>query len=392
MATMSSAIPVTGVPFPRSEYERRHLNLLEAVVSSGLDALVVTAHGHLRYLSGYDGSGGYFAPFPLIIVPGRSPTFVVRQYDEQAVRSYSCIDEIITYTYQQDFAKVSADVLRRYGLQSKRIGFELGCWNLALADVNALQAQLPDLKVVDATRLVSSVAAVKGDLELKCMRDAMRMTDLAVQTFQRSLREGVTELEMAGTIAAAVRAEAGNRNGEIGLSPGTTILFGERTKLPHGPPTQHPISKNEPAFLEVGASKHGYTVGMVRCAVLGQHPETESLHTLAEEVLDALIAAVRPGTSAEAVDAAGRAVLDRSGRRGVFRQRTGYQTGIHWTERGDLSLEPGAEDILKSGMTLHMPNILCSENGYLFGSGAHVLVTEGGAELLSQTPPRLYRA
>ncbi|MER8983158.1 Xaa-Pro peptidase family protein [Mesorhizobium sp. M0870] len=391
MATMSSAIPLTGVPFPRSEYERRQLNVLAAVASAGLDALVVTAHGHLRYLSGYDGSGGYFAPFPLIMVPGRSPIFVVREYDEQAVRSYSCVDEVVTYTHQQDFGKVCADVLRRYGLQSKTIGFELGCWNLALSDVNALQAQLPDLKIADATRLVSSLAAVKGELELECMRDAMRMTDLAVRTFQGSLREGLTELEMAATIAAAISAEASNAGGEVGLS-GTTILFGERTKLPHALPSQHPISNNEPAFLEIGASKHGYTVGMVRCAVLGRHPEAESLHALAEEVIEALVAAVKPGISAAAVDAAGREVLKRSGRKGVFRQRTGYQTGINWTERGDLSLEPGAEDILQSGMTLHMPNILRSENGYLFGAGAHVLVTEHGAELLSQTPPTLYRA
>lgn len=391
MATMSSAIPLTGVPFPRSEYERRQLNVLAAMASAGLEALVVTAHGHLRYLSGYDGNGGYFAPFPLIMVPGRSPIFVVRQYDEQAVCSYSCIDEVVTYTHQQDFGKVCADVLRRYGLQSKRIGFELGCWNLAVADVTALQSQLPGLKIVDATRLVSSVAAVKGELELKCMRDAMRTTDLALRTFQGSLREGVTELEMAATISAAIRAEASSAGGEVGLSGGT-ILFGERTKLPHAPPSQHPISNNEPAFLEIGASKHGYTVGMVRCAVLGRHPEIESLHTLAEEVIDVLVAAVKPGTSAAEVDAAGREVLKRSGRKGVFRQRTGYQTGINWTERGDLSLEPGAEDILKPGMTLHMPNILCSENGYLFGAGAHVLVTERGAELLSQTPPTLYRA
>ncbi|MES0139577.1 Xaa-Pro peptidase family protein [Mesorhizobium sp. M0016] len=362
------------------------------MASAALDALVVTAHGHLRYLSGYDGSGGYFAPFPLIMVPGRSPTFVVRQYDEQAVRSYSCIEEVVAYTHQQDFGKMCADVLRRYGLQSKRIGFELGCWNLAVADVNALQAQLPGLKIVDATRLVSSVAAVKGELELECMRDAMRMTDLAVRTFQSSLREGVTEGEMAATMGAAIGEHASNAGGEVGLSGGGTILFGERTKLPHAPPSRHPISANEPAFLEIGASKHGYSVGMVRCAVVGRHPEAESLHTLAEEVIEALVDVVKPGISAAAVDAAGREVLKRSGRKGVFRQRTGYQTGINWTERGDLSLEPESNDILQVGMTLHMPNILCSENGYLFGTGAHVLVAERGAEVLSEIPNTLFRA
>ncbi|RWI98476.1 Xaa-Pro peptidase family protein [Mesorhizobium sp.] len=391
MATISQAIPLTGVPFRRSEYERRQLRVLEAVASTKLDALVVTAHGHLRYLSGYDGSGGYFAPFPLILVPGRPPIFVVREYDEHAVRAYCCIDEIVTYTQQPDFETVCADVLRRLGLQSKRVGFELGCWNLAPADVSAIQAQLPDLKVSDASRLVASVAAVKSEIELECMRNAMRMTDLAVRTFQSSLRPGVTELEMVEKMAAAVQADVSNIGGEIGLSP-ATILFGERTKLPHGPATHHAIGNNEPAFLEIGASKHGYAAGMVRCAVLGRHPETESLHALAEEVIETLVAAIRPGTTAAAVDAAGREVLKRSGRKDVFRQRTGYLTGIHWTERGNLSLEPGVEDVLQPGMTLHMPNILRSENGYLIGAGAQVLVTERGGEVLSSIPSTLHLA
>ncbi|RUX08731.1 aminopeptidase P family protein, partial [Mesorhizobium sp. M8A.F.Ca.ET.059.01.1.1] len=111
MATMRPAIPLTGVPFPISEYERRQNNVVTAVATAGLDAIVVTAHGHLKYLSGYDGNGGYFAPFPLILIPGRAPIFVVREYDEQAVRSYSCIDEIVTYTHQPDFGRVCADVL-----------------------------------------------------------------------------------------------------------------------------------------------------------------------------------------------------------------------------------------------------------------------------------------
>ncbi|WP_292538796.1 M24 family metallopeptidase, partial [Mesorhizobium sp.] len=74
-------------------------------------------------------------------------------------------------------------------------------------------------------------------------------------------------------------------------------------------------------------------MGMVRCAVLGKHPETESLHGLAEEVIAALVSSIRPGATPADVHAAGGEVLKRSGRKGVFRQRTGYQTGINWTER-----------------------------------------------------------
>ncbi|KGT73227.1 peptidase M24 [Bradyrhizobium japonicum] len=384
--TTFSAIPLTGVPFPSSEYKRRQQKVLEAVARAELDALLVTAHGRLRYLTGYHGFGGYFAPFPLILAPGRPPTYVVREYDVDAVRAEGCIDEIVPYTHQNEFAKVCADVIRRYGLQSRRVGLELGCWNLAPADVSALSTQLPDLKIADATRLVASVAAVKSELELKVMREAMTITDLAVRTFQDSLREGVTETETYTTISAELSKAGGE------LWPSFTLVFGERTKVPHGAPKRHPIRKNEPAMVEIGGLKHGYAAGLVRAAVLGRHLETESLHAISVEALEAAIAAIKSGVTAGAVDAAARKVIERAGCSRCFRHRTGYQTGIHWAERGNLSLEPLATDILKAGMTLHMPFILFGENGYLNGCSEHVVVTERGAEILSSTPHTLHRA
>ncbi|WP_316399063.1 Xaa-Pro peptidase family protein [Bradyrhizobium sp. 33ap4] len=386
MAKASSAIPFAGIPFPRSEYEHRQKRVLEAMARADLDALLVTAHGHLRYLTGYDGLGGYFMPFPLILVPRQAPTYVVREYEVNGVRAESCIDEVVGYIQQQDFAKVCADVLRRYGLENGRVGFELGCWNLAPADVGALQAQLPNLKVVDATRLVTSVSVVKSELEIKIMREAMAMTDLAMRTFQGALRDGVTEAEVAASIHYEIRNAGGDDVRMVSLG------FGERNKLPHGKPTRHPLRTNEPAMIEVGGTKHGYAAGLVRSAVLGRHPEAESLHALSEEALEAAIAAIKPGVTAGEVDAAGRKVIERSRRPEVFRHRTGYQIGLNWGERGNLSLEPGAVDILQSGMTLHMPFILFSESGYLFGCSENVLVTERGAEILSQTPHTLYRA
>ncbi|UCI31812.1 M24 family metallopeptidase [Mesorhizobium sp. B4-1-4] len=386
MAMTFSPIPLTGAPFPKSEYERRHKKVFDAMERAGLDALLVTAHGHLRYLTGYDGMGGYFMPFPLILAPGRAPTYVVREYEVNGVRAESCVEEIVGYTQQQDFAKVCSDVLRQYGLESRKVGFELGCWNLAPADVSALQAQLPNMKVADASRLVASVAAVKNELEIKAMRDAMTMTDLAVRTFQASIRGGVTEAEAAAAIYGEVRKAGGDDVRMVSLG------FGDRNKLPHGKPLRHPIKNNEPAMIEVGGTKLAYAAGLVRCAVLGRHAETESLHALSEEALEAAIAAIKPGVTAGMVDAAGRKVIERSGRPQVFRHRAGYQIGINWGERGNLSLEPDATDVLEAGMTLHMPFILFSESGYLFGSSENVLVTERGAEILSQTPHTLYRA
>ncbi|MER8996013.1 Xaa-Pro peptidase family protein [Mesorhizobium sp. M0678] len=386
MTPTSLAIPLTGVAFPRSEYERRQRKVIELVESAELDALLVTAHGHLEYLTGYDANGAYFRPFPLILMPGREPTYVVREFDEPAVRALSCIDEIVTYFDRYDFAPVCADVLRQFGLQNKRVGLELDCWNLAPADVSALQAQLPDMKIADATRLVPSVSIVKSDLELALMRDAMKMTDLAVRTFHSRLQEGATEIDVTLAIQSEVRKAGGD-----GVMV-DTLVFGERTRLPHGRPARHAIGNNEPAMIEVGGIKRGYISGILRSAVLGRHDEAESLHALAVEALEASIDVMKPGVAAEAVHAASRKVIDQTGRPTLLRSRTGYQTGVPWGERGNMSLERGSKDILDIGMTFHMPTVLFGESGYVIGVSEHVLITEGGAEILSGTPYTLYHA
>ncbi|MGX9181938.1 M24 family metallopeptidase [Mesorhizobium sp. BHbdii] len=387
MTMTSAAIPLTGLPFPKSEYARRQRKVFEAMEQVNLDALLVTSHGRLEYLSGYTGRGAHFAPFPLIVVPGDRPTIVVRAYEMGGVRPATCVENIVPYTEQFQFAPVCADVIRQYGLRGKRIGLELGCWNLAPADVTALQAQLPDVRFVDASRVVAKVAAVKTELEIEAMRFAMKMTDVAVRAFQQSLREGIMEAEVAAHLNCEVEKAGG-----VLRAPSITLLFGERTRLSHGSPARHPIRNDEPAFMELAGLKNGYCCGLVRSAVLGRHMEAEFLHDLSKEVLEAVISTIKPGVTAGEVDAVGREVLKRHGRPKLLNHRVGYQTGINWTERGDISLEPGSTDVLAPNMTLHMPIILCGETGYLIGTSEHVLVTERGAEILSRTPHTLYRA
>ena len=203
-------------------------------------------------------------PFPLILAPGRPPTYVVREYDEDAVRTESCITEVVPYTQEGDQAKAVADVLRSFGLEQGRLGMELGCWNLAPRDVAALQSELPNLKIVDATGVVASVAAVKSDVEIATMRKAMGFTRIAVETMNASLREGITEHEVAQAITAAVE----NAGGEIRPF---TLLFGPRTALPHGLPTSYTLQRDQPVFTELGGWANGYAGSICRSALLGSH-------------------------------------------------------------------------------------------------------------------------
>lgn len=377
-------IPLTRPPFPRDEYERRQQAVLARLPDAGIDALLVTANSHQEYLGGYDGGGSYFRPFPIVVAPGHPLTYVVRRYDEDAARAESVIDEIVPYTQQLEFGPTLAGVLRGFGLERGRIGVELDAWQLAPADVAALQAALPDATIVDATRIVARVAAVKSPIEIDAMRASMVSTDAAVRAFQANIVKGRKESEAATAMDAAIKAAGGDQRGY-------TLLFGARTALPHGGPKDYALEQNQPAFTEVGGLKHGYAAGLCRSAVLGHHAGAEALHALAEEALEAAIAVVKPGVIARDVDAAARGVFERAGRPEVFRHRTGYQTGINWSDRGNLSLDPDETEVIEEGMTLHMPIIVFQTGEYGVGTSENVLVTKNGSEILSSTPHTLFR-
>lgn len=385
MNAKRTPIPFTGTPFPKAEYESRQQRVLDAVERAGLDAILVTTQSHLRYLTGYSGLGAYFRPFPFILAPGRAPTFIVRAFDEGTVRAESCIDEIIPYTEQFDFPRVCADVLRRYGLHDKRVGMQLRSWGLAPADVSDIEAELPDMTIVDATPLVPLVAAVKSEAEIEALWQSAAITDLAIASFHRSLREGVTEAEVADAIRSDVAAAGGELSGTISLS------FGERLRLGHGKPEAYPLKINDAVFIELSGASKDYAAALCRSAVLGRHPGLETLHSIAEEALEAGIEACKPGATAGAVNAAVRAVMERHGRLHALRSRTGYQIGVYWSDRGNISLEPKAQDVIEVGMTFHMPIILFDEDGHQIGCSESWIVTERGSAIFSKTPHTIHR-
>jgi Xaa-Pro dipeptidase len=384
VATQMLEIPLTRPAFPLEEYRRRQEAVLARVADAGLDALLVTANTHQEYLGGYGGGGTYFRPFPIVVAPGHPLTYIARRYDEDAVRAESVIAQVVPYAQQFEFGSTVAGVLRDLGLDRARIGLELDAWQLAPADVAAIQAELPDATFVDATRVVARVAAVKSPIEIETMRASMAATDAAVRAFWANIVEGRSETEASAAVDAAI-TEAG---GEVRPY---TLLFGARTALPHGGPKDYRLERNQPAFTEVGGMKHGYAAGLCRSAVLGTHAGAESLHSLAQEALEAAIAAIKPGVVARDVDAAARGVFERAGRTDVFRHRTGYQTGIAWSDRGNLSLDPYEEDVIEENMTIHMPIIVFQRGEYCVGTSENVLVTKSGCQILSSTPHTLFR-
>jgi Xaa-Pro dipeptidase len=120
---------------------------------------------------------------------------------------------------------------------------------------------------------------------------------------------------------------------------------------------------------------------------LGEPPPR--LKNIADAVLagvEKVLAFIRPGVTAEEVEAEWRQVISRYGV--VKPSRLGYSIGASyvpdWGER-TISLRPGDKTVLRPGMALHlMPGIWEDDLG--FESSEPLLVTETGCEPFMNFP------
>ncbi|WP_292415116.1 Xaa-Pro peptidase family protein [Mesorhizobium sp.] len=374
--TQSSFGP--GLPFSQAEYDRRWQAVLDRFQEFGVDAVISTFSRNHQYLTAHAASGSYARPYYLIIAPDVPRTNIVRLYDEWDVRAQSIPLEIHTYHQLADAGKVCAEVMRSLGLDRGRVGMELDLFGMTARDVMELQELLPNIEVVDVSRLILTVADIKSADEIAVMRKAMEGTEAGVAAFVDALKEGVSELETATIVQAAVESTGVE-------AQSFSLLFGDRTAVGHAKPSNNRLKQGDVAYIEVGGKLHDYAAGLVRSAIYGRHAEAEALYELSNAALEAAIAAAKPGALTGDVDAAARQVVERAGRPHTFRQRVGYSCGLGWSTRGYTSLEPGGQNVLRPNMTLHMPLFLTNEEGrFAIGCSETILVTDGEAEVLSK--------
>jgi Xaa-Pro dipeptidase len=360
--------------FSDDEYRARWAAVQEAMDEYGVDAVAATYKIHVEYLTATWGSQFWVAP---VIVPRRGePAYLVRLFDEERVRHESRVARIESYFDRDDAVPRWADLLRSMGLATARLGLELDNLDLTHRDVTALQELLPGLVVVDVSDLIPRLMAVKSAAEVAVMRVAARRSRLAVQAFSNGLVAGVAERDLRAAMAAAVTAD-----GSEELRGG--VAFGATTALPHAGDGATRLGPDDVAYTECSGYHLGYCATICRTAVVGRHRAAERLYDVARRAVDAVERALRPGATAGAVDAACRRVVEDAGFGGTFRHRTGYAVGLRANGRLNLSLKPGASDLIDAGMTFHTPIILIEPGVVGVACSETFLVTDQGGEPLA---------
>lgn len=371
---------------------RRLSNAREAMISSGLDALVVTHLPNIRYLTGFSGSAG------TVVVTRTRCLLVVDFRYMTAARALigARQDEVVELHHAEESHDASLVSLLR-GERVQRIGVE-GAWmvvsrfnrlsaSLAAAASSEAESRTGCPALVPTERLVEGSRAVKDVAEIATLREAAARLSTIARRLREFAQPGRTETAVATAIDGALRLAGFERPAFE-----TIVASGPNSALPHARPGSRPLQTGDWVVLDFGGVYDGYCVDLTRTLHLGAPtPVFRRMFDAVAEAQAAAIASVRPGTRASAIDAAARNALDRHGLAEAFGHGTGHGLGLEVHEEPRIvRAVPGSPDaLIEPGMVFTIePGV------YVAGLGGvriedDVVVTGDGCEVLTSAPVEL---
>lgn len=365
---------VSTLPFPASVYAAR-LDRARALASTaGLDGVIVGPGPDLQYLVGVEGDT-IERLTALVFGPDREPTIIVPRMELAKVRA-TAVGElglaVSDWVDGEDPYALVTDALGR----ADRVGVSDALPALHVVPL----AERLGVRFELATPVLREGRMIKDAQEVAELRRAGEAIDAVHRRVPEWLRAGRTEREVAADIAEAIVSE-GHRS----------VAFVIVGSGPHGADPHHEVSDRvigdgEIVVVDIGgAVPSGYNSDSTRTYVVGT-PSDEAAERIAVLVRaqQAAVDAVRPGATAEQVDAAARTVLAEAGLGDAFLHRTGHGIGVSVHEEPYIA--PGNDLVLREGMAFSI------EPGIYFAGewGARiediVVVTADGCERLNVAP------
>lgn len=381
------------LPVDRSEYGTRLRRTRERMAALDARLLVVADPANINYLTGYD-AWSFYTPQVLVVHAEDDMRFYTRAMDVAGAHLTTILQGDQIQGYPEDLVQqrdrhpldwVAADLATR-GQASDTIAVEMDAYYFSPRAYQSLAAGLPDARLVDAHELVNWVRAIKSPAELALMRQAARITERVMSVGIDAVQPDVRQCDAVAAIYdAQVRGVDGAGGEYTAVVP--MLPSGPGTATPHLTWTERPFRAGEATVLELAACYRRYHCPLARTVCLGEPPpRLRDTAILVEDGLEAALAAARPGTTCEAVEAAWRQVISRAGLSKA--SRIGYSVGLNyppdWGEH-TMSLREGDTTVLEPNMTFHMILGMWMDGWGLELSETFV-VTDTGAECLTSVP------
>jgi D-alanyl-D-alanine dipeptidase len=364
--------------FDAEVYRRRIAAATAATAKAGLTGLVITPGYDLRYLLG--SRAQTFERLTALVLPvSGDPTVVVPRLELASLKQSAVTDLGLAVRDWVDGDDPYQLVTEAIGGAPAATAVTDSMPALHLLPLTDVLGVLPVL----ATGVLRGLRMVKDAAEIDALRKAGAAIDRVHARVPEFLIPGRTEADVAADIAEAIVAE--------GHSEVAFVIVGSG---PHGADPHHEYSDREIrvgdiVVVDIGGSyEPGYNSDSTRTYSIGEpSAEVAQQYSLLRQAQRAAVEAVRPGVTAEQVDAAARGVLAEAGLAEYFVHRTGHGIGLSVHE--EPYIVAGNDLPLQAGMAFSV------EPGIYFPGrwGARiediVVVAEDGAQSVNNRPHEL---
>jgi len=248
-------------------------------------------------------------------------------------------------------------------------------------------------KFINGENILSLQRMIKSQEEIKHLRQAGQVATAMTDAARAVIAEGVSEYEIAiaaqseGTRKAAEIIE--NEDVNSLMSPVIhnlqSIQSGPHTSMGHLHPTVRRLKKGDPVFLCFCANCHfkQLKIGYDRQYFVEEMSDEHArLYEIAVEAQQASIKEMKPGVTAEQVNAASDEVY-KSHDMG-FCYRTGRAVGYSSLEKPEL--KKGDKTILSPGMAFAVDGGITIPDKFGARIGDTILITQNGTECVTEYP------
>ena len=277
---------------PRSEIDRRLDNLKNQLQENNVGAALIVQRADLFYFTGSIQEAHLYVPVD------DDPILMVFKSFERAIAE-SSLSRIVPLKSP----RAVPEILSQYNYAlPQTIGLELDVLPTNL--FFSYQRLFEDQNLVDISHQIRMIRAIKSPYEIEMMRRAAKLSDQVAACVPKLLREGITELELAGKVEAEAR-KLGHQGivrmrywgGEVfygHLMAGPTSAVPSFPRSPTGGsgaspavaqgPGFRPIQRHEPVMLDYVFALNGYYSDHTRIFSIGE--PTDELMTAHTAMLD----------------------------------------------------------------------------------------------------------
>src|SRR6476659_5706312 len=369
---------------PHAVLAERLRRLAGLAATSGFDVVLITPGPDLAYFIGH--SIGSHERLTCLVLPAAGAPSLLVPTLERPGWSGSPVEEmevaIGTWTDGEDPYSALAELLPR---DARVLSVD---YHMPAVHALGAQAIVPGSELTLAGEAIAELRMRKSADEVAALAGAGAAIDRVQLRIAEWLRAGRTENEVAADIAAAIVAEGHAR-------PDFVIVgSGPNGASPHHEASDRVIQPGDVVVVDIGGPMpSGYFSDCTRTYLAGEADggvpdRVREVHDLVRRAQAAGVAAVRPGVTAESIDAASRTVIEQAGFGEFFITRTGHGIGLEVHEHpylvagNTITLEEGMAFSVEPGVYLPGDFGVRIEDIVVVGESGPVLMNNAPTELI----------